>query len=105
MLGQRVAIVVERRLALVDQHLPGTQREQHVFQDSEWQAQPLGDIAAARRADLQQVLANQRLDDDGADARLIERLRLGRLEHVVGKERREQTGLSNFGVCYCHCAN
>ena len=101
---ERIAIIVECRLALVHEHLPGTQREEHVFQDSERQTQPLGDIAAARRADLQQVLANQRLDDDRTDARLIERLRLSRLEHVVGKERRQQTGLTNFGMTCGHSA-
>ena len=98
LLRQRVAIVVERRLPLVHQHLPRPQGEQHVFQNSERQAQLLGDIAAARRADLQQVLADQRLDHDRADAGLLERLRLGRLEHVVGQQRRQQSGLANFGL-------
>ena len=43
-------------------------------------------------------LQDQRFDHDEADAGLLERLRLGRLEDIVRQQRREQTRIANFGL-------
>ena len=61
-----------------------------------------GDLAAAGRADLQQELDDQRLDDDGAEPCLFERLRLGGVIGVAAEQRLQEGSLAEFCSAGCH---
>ena len=83
-------------------HLARPESQEHIFQNAEWETKPLGNVATTGGADLQQVLANERLDDNRADARLIERLRLGRMKHLIRQQRRQQSRLSGCDMTGWH---
>ena len=89
--SERVAVVVQRRRAGVDDDLSRSQGLQQAFQDSERQANVLGQTAAAGGADHGQMLADQRLDHRRGQARLFERLRRRGAKALVGKHCRQQT--------------
>jgi hypothetical protein len=78
----------------VHQQLPRAKRKQHVFQNAERNAQPRRDLSSAGRADLQQKLQQQRLDEYGAQARLLNRLRLGGVVGLAAENRLEQVAFA-----------
>ena len=98
LVGERVDEVAELGAGAVDHQLPLPQRLKDRLQQPERQADVVGDLPPAGRADQQHVLEDQVLDEGRGQARLLDALGLGRAKAVVRQDRSEQAAGSGWNV-------